>query len=79
MNVLVAIYGDHPWNLPAGHVEYLRRRFSHVTFAHAAGEQELMAHIASADVGFLGAWKPPASPAPGGCAGCTAPRPASAT
>jgi phosphoglycerate dehydrogenase-like enzyme len=59
MNVLVAIYGDHPWNLPAGHVEYLRRRFSRVTFTHAAGEQELMAHIASADVGFLGRLKAP--------------------
>jgi phosphoglycerate dehydrogenase-like enzyme len=59
MNVLVAIYGDHPWNLPAGHVEYLRRRFPRVTFTHAAGEQELMAHIASADVGFLGRLKAP--------------------
>jgi phosphoglycerate dehydrogenase-like enzyme len=57
MNVLVAIYGQHPWQIPAAHVDYLRRRFPHVTFTHAAGEHELMAHIAVADVGFLGRLK----------------------
>jgi phosphoglycerate dehydrogenase-like enzyme len=57
MNVLVAIYGQHPWNIPAAHVEYLRRRFPHVTFTHAAGEHELMEHIAGSDVGFFGRLK----------------------
>jgi len=59
MTVLVAIYGQHPWNIPAAHVGDLRRRFPHVTFTHAADEGELMAHIANADVGFLGRLKPP--------------------
>jgi D-2-hydroxyacid dehydrogenase (NADP+) len=60
MNVLVAIYGSRPWNIPPVHVEYLRRRFPHVTFAHAASEPEVMAHIANADVGFLGRLRAPA-------------------
>ena len=54
MNVLVAIYGQHPWNLPSSNVESLRRRFPHVTFLHAASEDEQMAHIGAADVGFFG-------------------------
>jgi D-2-hydroxyacid dehydrogenase (NADP+) len=60
MNVLVAIYGTHPWNIPPVHVDYLRRRFPHVTFVQAANESEVMAHIADADVGFLGRLRAPA-------------------
>jgi len=60
MNVLVAIYGSHPWNIPPANVEYLRRRFPHVVFTHAAREPDVMAHIAGADVGFLGRLRAPA-------------------
>ncbi len=54
MTVLVAIYGQHPWNLPPAHVDSLRRRFPHVTFLHAADEVEQVTHIGRADVGFFG-------------------------
>ncbi len=60
MNVLVAIYGDHPWNIPASSVERLQRRFSHITFAQATSEDDVMARIPDADVGFLGRLKAPA-------------------
>ena len=57
MTVLVAIYGEHPWNIPASYVEGLQRRFGHHTFAQATCEQELMARIHEAEVGFLGRLK----------------------
>jgi phosphoglycerate dehydrogenase-like enzyme len=57
MTVLVAIYGDHPWNIPVTYIEELRRRFPGMTFLHAADEAELMARIAGADIGFLGRLK----------------------
>ena len=60
MNVLVAIYGDHPWNIPATHVEDLKRRFPHLAFSQAIGEAELEAQIPEIDVGFLGRLRPPA-------------------
>ena len=59
MTVLVAIYGQHPWNIPDANVESLRRRFPHFTFDHAADEAEVIARIGDADVGFLGRLRAP--------------------
>jgi len=54
MTVLVAIYGDDPWNLPPSFVEDLRGQFPHLKFVQAANEQEVLEQIGEADVGFLG-------------------------
>ena len=54
MTVLVAIYGDHPWNLPPSFVEGLRGRHPHHRFVQATSEQEVLERIDDADIGFLG-------------------------
>lgn len=59
MKVLVGIYSPvAAWNIPAGHVERLRRQFTRHQFVHALDEQELSGHVADADVAFTSELRP---------------------
>ena len=61
MNVLVGIYSPFAaWNIPAGHVEQLRRDFPQHTFRHAQSEAEALAHAAGADIAFMSELRPEA-------------------
>ncbi|CAN5816323.1 D-2-hydroxyacid dehydrogenase [soil metagenome] len=53
MTILVALYSSvAAWNIPAAHVERLRREFPHHTFLHAAGSADVEAMIPQADVAY---------------------------
>jgi D-2-hydroxyacid dehydrogenase (NADP+) len=54
MTVLVAIYypDTRAWTIPQRYVEVLRRRFPHVTFAHAETHEAALAAIPEAEVAF---------------------------
>ena len=54
MNVVVGIYSRFAsWNIPAQHVERLRREFPHHTFHHARAEGEVGQYLGSTDVAFM--------------------------
>ena len=60
MNILVAIYSPvAAWNIPAEHVERLRRDFPHHSFVHARAEADVAPLIGSADIAFLAEISPP--------------------
>ena len=53
MTVLVAIYSDvAAWNIPAAHVERLRKMFPHHTFVHAPTEADVEPLIGDAEIAF---------------------------
>lgn len=53
MKILVAIYSPFAaWNIPAAHVERLRREFPQHSFVHAATEEAAAAAIGEADAAF---------------------------
>jgi phosphoglycerate dehydrogenase-like enzyme len=55
MNVLVGIYSQFAmWNIPAAHVERLRRDFPQHTFMHVLDDAEALREIAGAEVAFMG-------------------------
>ena len=59
MNILVAIYSPvAAWNIPAEHVERLRRDFPHHSFVHARTDADLLQLIGPADVAFIGEISP---------------------
>lgn len=59
MKVLVGIYSPvAAWNIPAEHVERLRRQFPRHRFVHALDEEALAAHVADADVAFTSELRP---------------------
>jgi phosphoglycerate dehydrogenase-like enzyme len=54
LTVLVGIYSPFAaWNIPASHVERLRRELPHHTFLHAPTEARALELIGTADVAFM--------------------------
>lgn len=54
MNILVAIHSPvAAWNIPAEHVERLRRDFPHHSFVHARTDADVLPRIGSADIAFI--------------------------
>jgi len=59
VNVLVAIYSPFAaWNIPASHVERLRRDFPGHTFHHARTEEDVPPLIGAAEVAFASELRP---------------------
>jgi phosphoglycerate dehydrogenase-like enzyme len=59
LTVLVGIYSPFAaWNIPAAHVERLRRELPHHTFLHAPSEQRALDMIPSAEVAFMSELRP---------------------
>ncbi len=55
MNVLVGIYSQFVmWNIPAAHVERLRRDFPQHTFVHVLDDAEAQRVMGDAEVAFMG-------------------------
>ena len=55
MTILIGIHSPFAmWNIPAGHVQRLRRDFPQHTFVQATTENECLGRIADADVAFMG-------------------------
>jgi phosphoglycerate dehydrogenase-like enzyme len=59
LTVLVGIYSPFAaWNIPAAHVERLRRELPHHTFLHAPSEERALDMIPSAEVAFMSELRP---------------------
>ena len=58
MKILVAIYGNPAWTIPANYAEALGERFPELTVAYAPDDAALGREIVDTDIGFLGRLKP---------------------
>jgi phosphoglycerate dehydrogenase-like enzyme len=59
LTILVGIYSPFvAWNIPAGHVERLRREFPRHLFLHALTDEESLGLISRAHVAFMAALRP---------------------
>jgi phosphoglycerate dehydrogenase-like enzyme len=58
MNVLVGIYSQFAmWNIPAAHVERLRRDFPQHTFVHVLDDAEALRAMGETEVAFMGTFQ----------------------
>ncbi len=58
MKVVVSVFADPAWTMPARCVASLRARFPHITFGHATNDEQLIQEIRDAEVAFLSRLRP---------------------
>ncbi len=58
MKVVVSIFADPAWTIPARCVAALRARFPHIAFAHATSDEQLTLEIQDSEIAFLSRLRP---------------------